>query len=205
MEDFSWTNLAIQVAMGFSLAAVAGFRAFLPLLAAGGASRLGLIPLADAFSWLQSDEALLILAVATLLEFLGDKIPVIDHALDTVGILVKPAAGWLVAAAPLLELDTQWATVLALLTGSAVAGGIHLTRASLRVASTVTTGGLANPLLSFAEDVLGILTAAVAIFLPALAFFLICAGLAGLWLLWRRHRPSRMSPTMPRVRRNFLG
>ncbi len=95
VEDFSWTSLAIQVAMGFSLAAVTGFRAFLPLLAAGGAARLGLIPLGSAFTWLQSDEALLILAVATLLEFLGDKIPVVDHVLDTAGCWSsQPQGGW---------------------------------------------------------------------------------------------------------------
>lgn len=196
MEEFSWTSLIIQVTMGCSLAAVTGFRAFLPLLTAGGAARLGLIPLGNAFTWLQSDEALLILAVATLLEFLGDKIPLVDHALDTAGLLVKPAAGWLVAAAPLLELDAQWAAVLALLTGSAVAGGIHLTRASLRVASTVTTGGLGNPLLSFAEDVLGVLAAIMAIFLPIMAFLLICAVLAGMWLLWLRRRRSSSLPSV---------
>ncbi len=195
MEEFSWMSLALQVAMGFSLAAVAGFRAFLPLLAAGGAARLGLIPLGDAFTWLQSDEALLILAVATLLELLGDKIPVVDHVLDTAGVVVKPAAGWLVAAAPLMQMDVKWATVLALITGSTVVGAIHLTRAPLRVVSTVTTGGLGNPLISLAEDVFSILATAVAIFLPVLGFLLICAALCGLWLLWSRHRPSPVAPS----------
>ena len=195
MEDFSWMSLAIQVAMGFSLAAVTGFRAFLPLLAAGGAARLGLIPLGSAFTWLQSDEALLILAVATLLEFLGDKIPVVDHVLDTAGVVVKPAAGWLVAAAPLLQLDIKWATVLALITGSTVAGAIHLTRAPLRVASTVTTGGLGNPLISFVEDIFSILATAVAIFLPVLGFLLICAALWGLWLLWSHRRRDAAPPS----------
>lgn len=195
MEDFSWFGLAVQVAMGFSLAAVTGFRAFLPLLAAGGAARLGLIPLGSAFTWLQSDEALVIFAVATLLEFLGDKIPVIDHVLDTGGMLVKPAAGWLVAAAPLLDLDVKWATVLALITGSTVAGAIHLTRATVRVASTVSTGGLGNPLISFGEDVLSMLATGLAIFLPVLGFLLICGALWGLWLLWSRRRRSGMSPS----------
>ena len=87
MEEFSWMNLAIQVALGFSLAAVAGFRAFLPLLAAGGAARLGLIPLGSAFTWLQSDEALLILAVATLLELLGDySLEQLRYRLKSVGV-----------------------------------------------------------------------------------------------------------------------
>ena len=199
MEEFSWSALTVQLAMGFSLAAVTGFRAFLPLLAAGGCARLGLLPLGESFLWLQSDEALIILGVATVLELLGDKVPLVDHALDAGGALVKPAAGWLVAAAPLLHLDTKWATVLALLTGSTVAGAIHLMRTPIRAASTVTTGGLGNPLISLAEDGASVVGTLLAIFLPLLGFLLICGALAGAVYLWRRRlrRPGAAPALAP--------
>jgi hypothetical protein len=194
VEEVSWIGLTVQLAMGFSLAACAGFRAFLPLLAAGSAARLDLIPLGNSFTWLESNEALLILAVATLVEILGDKIPVVDHLLDTAAVAIKPAAGWLVAAAPLLDLDTKWATILALITGSTVAGAVHLGRAQLRVVSTVTTAGLGNPVLSVGEDMATVAGTVLSIFLPLLAFLAISAALVLVVRLWLRRRRRLPTP-----------
>ncbi len=193
MDGFSWTSLAIHLAMGFSLAAVVGIRAFTPLLAAGLAARWDLIPLGSGFSWLQSNEALLILGAATAIELLGDKIPTVDHLLDAAGLVVKPVAGCLVMAAPLLELDTKWATLLGLLTGSTVAGAVHLARAQLRVVSTVSTAGIGNPILSSAEDLIAGGASVLAILLPILAFFA-AAGLllACSWAVLRRLRRRKL-------------
>ena len=44
--------LIIQIAAGVSLAACAGLRAFLPLLAVGIAGRLELLPLRGSFEWM---------------------------------------------------------------------------------------------------------------------------------------------------------
>jgi hypothetical protein len=183
MSDLAWMPLVVQVAMGFSLAACAGFRAFLPLLALGTAARFQLIPLASGFGWLSSNEALVILAAAVVLEFLGDKLPLVDHVLDAAGLVIRPAAGFLVAAAPLLDFDTKWKIVLGLVTGSAVAGAVHLGKAKLRLASTMTTAGFGNPILSVAEDVLGFTGTLLAVFVPLLAAVLALALLFGLGAL----------------------
>jgi hypothetical protein len=183
MNEMNWTPLVVQLAMGFSLAACAGFRAFLPLLALGTAARFHVVPLASGFSWLSSNEALVILSAAVVLELLGDKVPLVDHVLDAAGLVIKPAAGFLVAAAPLLDLDTKWKVVLGLITGAAVAGAVHLGKAKLRLASTMTTAGFGNPILSVAEDVLGFTGTLLAVFVPLLAAFLALALLFGLGVL----------------------
>ena len=50
--------------------------------------------------------------------------------------------------------------------GGGMALGSHLTKASLRAASTATTAGIANPVLSIGEDIFAFAGSAMAIFVP---------------------------------------
>lgn len=59
------------------LAACAGLRAFMPLFGAGVAARWTDLPLSDSVAWLGSDTALVPFGVATVIEVLADKIPVV--------------------------------------------------------------------------------------------------------------------------------
>ena len=58
------------------------------------------------------------------------------------------------------------AVVIATILAGSAALGAHATKATLRGASTLTTGGLGNPILSLIEDVFAFATAVVAILLP---------------------------------------
>src|SRR5215468_4967764 len=89
------------LALAIALAACAGLRACLPIFLAGVLARFGWLDLGQAFAFLKSDKALIIFGVATTLEFLGDKIPAVDHALDLIGTPLRPAAGALLAASVL--------------------------------------------------------------------------------------------------------
>ena len=60
--------MLFSIALGIGLAAATGFRVFVPLLVAGLAARIGVIPLADSFQWLQSTPALIALGTAATLE-----------------------------------------------------------------------------------------------------------------------------------------
>lgn len=66
------------IAMGISLAACAGLRAFLPLLAVGIATRMEWWPVQPWLEWVGTNEALITFGVATILEILADKVPVLD-------------------------------------------------------------------------------------------------------------------------------
>src|SRR5512145_2759755 len=118
-EHVDLLAVAVQIAMGLGLAASAGLRAFLPLLVAGVAGRLDLLPLSESFAWLGSTPALVVFGVAVVAEVLGDKIPVVDHFLDALHTLLKPIAGTVVAASVLTDLPPLPATVLSLITGGA--------------------------------------------------------------------------------------
>jgi uncharacterized membrane protein len=192
----------MSLAAGLVLAAVAGFRAFLPLLAIGLAARLEWLPLSPGFAWLASTPALIAFASACVFELLGDKFPAVDHLLDVVGTAIRPLAGALSVAALLGRLDPVWAAVVGLAVGGTVAGGVHLVKAKTRLGSSLVTAGLANPALSVAEDLVAIGGTLLALLWPLLAVALLSLFALSLWLAWRfvrrRARPSRpAAPPLP--------
>ena len=186
--------------LGLGLAATSGLRAFLPLLALAAAFHFrafGLEPTGH-FAWLGSDIAFVALVFATVVEIAGDKIPVIDHALDSVGTLVRPAAGALAAGAVLNSNDPATGALIGLIIGAPLALGVHGAKAGARGASTVGTFGMANPLVSTIEDVVAISTLVAAFFIPALIpLVLLVAG----WLVWKIYRSFRGQDRKHRRRR----
>lgn len=182
--------------MGFSLAACAGLRAFLPLAVVGLAARLGWIPLTVHFEWLASTPALLVFGVAVVAEMVGDKVPWFDHVLDVAQSFVKPVAGVVVVAAVLHELGPLQRTVLALVLGAGAAGAVHLGKSGLRVASSALTGGLANPLVSAAEEGGAWTLALAAVWVPLAAVFALSflVGLASWGARRRRVRSRTLRP-----------
>lgn len=174
--------------LGLGLAAATGLKTFLPLLMLSAAARFQLfgIELSGAFAWLQSDAALIALAVAALAEFLADKIPVVDHALSAFGTVARPAAGALAAAAAFSGLDPAMAAVLGLIVGAPTALAFNTAQSGARLTSTATTGGLANPAVSLGEDLLAFLTAALALAAPILVPLLLALLLFAAWSLLRR-------------------
>jgi uncharacterized membrane protein len=178
--------IAWQVMMGVGLAASAGLRAFLPLLVVGVAGRFDLVTLGDRFTWMGSDAALIVFAIAVAIEVLGDKIPLVDHTLDVVGMFARPIAGALAAASPLTAMDPVTASVVGVILGASVAGGVHAAKATTRLFSTGATGGLATPFLSAGEDAVSFMGAVAAIFVPALA---VAALVVLLFVALRLRRP----------------
>jgi hypothetical protein len=197
MVDVSspWT-IASYAAAGIALAACAGMRAFLPLLVVGIAGRFGGYQLSEGYQWLISDGALVTFAIAVVAETLADKVPVLDHALDTVGMVVKPAVGTMVAAAMFVKLPPFAATLLGLAVGGTVATTVGLAKAKVRVLSSLTTGTVLNPVLSFVEDLVATVVAAVALIAPFLALAFI-AGIV-IYAVRRLHRAFGPPPPDPR-------
>jgi hypothetical protein len=120
-------------------------------------------------------------------DFVGDKIPAVDHVLHAIGGFVAPASGAVLFSGQ-TGLETDIPTVLAAIAGALTAGSVHAERALARSGSTVGTAGTANPIVSLVEDVGSALLVAVAFLLPVLAFLAVFALLVGGLLLVRRLR-----------------
>lgn len=183
--------------LGVGLAAASGLRAFLPLLLACLAAKTGLfgLDLSGNFAWLASDTALIALSIASVVEIAGDKIPVVDHALDAIGTVLRPGAGALVAAAVWNQNDPATAALLGLMFGAPLALGLHAAKAGTRGASTVTTAGMGNPVLSVLEDVAALFLGIIAFVLPLLIPVLLVAIAYLGWKVAQRLRAARAKPT----------
>ncbi len=160
-------TLALPLGLGLMLAATAGLRAFFPLFLVSVLGWTGAVELSDSLSWLASPAATLCFASAVFLEVAADKVPFVDHFVDTAGTLVRPAAGALVGTSLLAGSSPLVAMVFGLGAGGALAGLTHMGKAGVRAGSTVTTGGTANPVLSVVEDVAALGVGGVAALIAA--------------------------------------
>ncbi len=179
------------VFLGLALAASTGLNTFLPLLMLAGAAHFKVIDthavLGGQFNWLTSTSALTALGLATLAEVVGDKIPVVDHALDTIGTVARPAVGAF-AAASVWHGDPAMAAIAGLVLGAPVAFGFHAAKAGTRAASTATTLGIGNPILSTLEDFAALGLTAIGLKFP----WLVPAALLVIGLiLWRLYLKAR--------------
>ena len=190
MDAHEAALLATQLAMGFALAACVGLRTFLPLLAAGVLARAGYVTLGPSFEWMQGTPALVVFGSAVAFEVMADKIPGLDHALHAAEAFVKPVAGTLVAASVLTEVDPVVAVTLGLIAGGGVAAAVQAVRGTARLASTAFTAGLANPLLSIADDILAFVGVLLAIFVPVIAALGAIVMAIFLVRLFRRRRDA---------------
>lgn len=179
----------VAVLMGLSLAATCGLRAFLPLLTISVLGWTGHVELGETFGWMASPVTAVCFGTAVLTELATDKIPLLDHTVDALGTVVKPTAAALAAASMVTGFDPLLALVLGLLTGGVAAEAVHLAKAKARLASTLVSGGLANPVVSLGEDGLAVAGVSIAVLVPVLGgvAVLLALGLGlGVWTLRRR-------------------
>ena len=183
----------MSILIGIALSATCGFRVFVPLLAVNIGTRAKdadgqpLIELAAGFDWLSSDIAMMTFLVAAIFEIGGYYIPWIDNLLDSVASPAAIVAGTLITASFITGMDPWLQWLLALIAGGGVAGAVQATTVVTRASSTVTTGGLGNPIVSSVETSGAFLGSALSILAApfALGVFVLLLG-SGVWIWFRR-------------------
>ncbi|MEO8218748.1 MAG: DUF4126 domain-containing protein [Acidobacteriota bacterium] len=159
------TSLATSAGLGIG----AGINAYATFLAFGLLSRnFPDLFKGDLATFFSSTPALILFGILYTIEFLADKIPAVDHVWDIIHTFVRPVAGALVALAAAHPGVPRGVVITSAILGGGMALGSHLTKASLRAASTATTAGIANPILSIGEDIFAFAGSAMAIFVPFL-------------------------------------
>jgi hypothetical protein len=184
----------LSVVLGIGLSAACGFRIFVPFLIVGVAARTGHVALGPSFAWIASTPALLALAVATIVEVAAYYVPWLDHALDLIASPAAVVAGVVMTASVVTGLDPMLKWSLALIAGGGIAGTVQALTVGTRKASLLSTGGLANPLVSTAELGGSIILAVLAIAVPLLAFAMIVWALFfGVRFVVRKLRGPRIA------------
>lgn len=185
-------ELLLTIALGIGLAAACGFRIFVPFMVISVASLGGYLELAPGFDWIGTYPALLLFAIATVIEVAAYYIPWLDNLLDTVATPVAVVAGAVVAASVVSDMSPLLRWTLIAIAGGGMAAAVQTGTVFLRGTSSLLTGGLANFLVSTAELVASLATSLLALFLPLIALLLILLYLigAGRTRLRRRPRPT---------------
>ena len=191
----------MSILIGIALSATCGFRVFVPLLAVNIGTRAKdadgqpLIELAAGFDWLSSDIAMMVFLVAAIFEIGGYYIPWIDNLLDSVASPAAIVAGTLITASFITGMDPWLHWLLALIAGGGAAGAVQATTVVTRASSTVTTGGLGNPIVSSVETSGAFLGSALSILAApfAVGLFALLLG-SGAWI-WFRRRNRKLSET----------
>ncbi|MFI5323390.1 MAG: DUF4126 domain-containing protein [Thermodesulfobacteriota bacterium] len=159
----------LSILVGFGLSAACGFRVFIPLLVMSIASLSGHMTLAPEFHWIATYPALVAFSIATIFEIGAYYIPWVDNLLDAVAIPAAIVAGTIVMASAVSDTSPFLKWALAIIVGGGVAGTVQGFTTVTRIASTATTGGLGNPVISTIEAGGSLLMSILAIAVPTLA------------------------------------
>lgn len=184
-------EILLTILMGIGLSAASGFRIFIPFLVISIASLSGNLTLANSFSWIGTVPALITFSIATALEIGGYYIPWVDNLLDTIASPIAVIAGIILMASVVSGMSPLLKWTLAIIAGGGVAGTIQALTGITRLASSTTTGGLGNPLVSSLEMGGSITMALIAIIIPVIAAFVVLILL--IWavkILIKRFRPK---------------
>ncbi|HEY0430415.1 MAG TPA: DUF4126 domain-containing protein [Pyrinomonadaceae bacterium] len=120
-----------------------------------------------------------------VIEFVADKIQFVDSVWDIIHTFIRIPAGAVLAATAFGDFDRR-VQVIALLLGGGLALSSHGTKAATRALINTSPEPVSNVVVSLGEDVLAVVTIALAVFLPLGVFLVIAAGLIfSFWLLPR--------------------
>jgi hypothetical protein len=176
----------MDILTGLGLSGAAGLNAWLPAFAGALLTRLGVVELGEPFDELSKTPALIVLGVLTVADFVGDKIPAVDHVLHSIGTVIAPISGTI-----LFTGETDASLLVSLIAGGTTAEAVHAARSAVRPLSTVGTAGIGNPVLSLLEDLGSALLTLFAFIVPVLAVLAVVAVLGLGLVLWRKGRRRR--------------
>ena len=120
-----------------------------------------------------------------VIEFIADKIQLVDSVWDIIHTFIRIPAGAVLAATAFGDFDRS-VQVIALLLGGGLALSSHGTKAATRALINTSPEPVSNIVVSLGEDLLAVVTVAAAVFLPVVVFLIIAVGLIfTFWLLPR--------------------
>lgn len=202
---------------GAGLSVSAGLNAYIPLLLVGLISKFtDQITLPSGWDWLASWWALAGMTVLLVVEFVVDKIPVVDHVNDIIQTLVRPASGGAVLSASTAagQLDEATGTAVASIDnpalswilGIALALGVHVTKVVIRPMINAGTFGFGTPVASAAEDTGSVGMSLLSIFAPILAgiaLILFLVAMIFTWRSWRRWKRRRADRKVAKIAEKY--
>lgn len=178
----------VAVFTGIGLSATAGLRVFVPLFGASLGVHFGLIEVGESYLWIGSETAMVIFGSAMVIEILAYYVPWVDNLLDLLATPLAIVGGTFLSGVMLPDLPLMLEWLVALVLGGGSAGLVQSGSVLLRGASTVSTGGAGNPVVSTGENTAAVAGVSMVVLVPLFGALLVIASLAFVlrWLFRRR-------------------
>src|SRR5215831_3605177 len=144
-------NPLATIGLGMGSAWLSGFNLYATVLTLGLLQRFHLVQLPGDLDFLSRWWVIGVAGVLYLVEFLADKIPVVDSVWDAIHTFIRVPAGAVLAASAFAHFDPAVRAV-ALLVGGTLALGSHGAKASIRAAANTSPEPFSNIMLSLGED-----------------------------------------------------
>lgn len=174
---------SLGFALGTSFAS--GLNVYATILAAGLFQRFGIIELPPGLHVLSNPVIIGIAGTLFVVEFIADKIPLVDNAWDAIHTFIRPPAAMLLAWSSFGSVPEVWKIGAALLAGT-VALTSHGAKASARAAVNASPEPFSNWLLSVGEDAVAVTLSWLAARHPILATVVVVAlVIVALLVIWQ--------------------
>lgn len=164
----------IAIAMGASW--VSGIKLYAAVAMLGLLGRFANLPLPGELHILTNWWVIGVALALYVIEFVADKIPLVDSTWDVVHTFIRIPAGAIIAAAAFGDFD-RGVQVIAFLIGGGLALSSHGTKTTTRAAVNTSPEPFSNIAVSLAEDGLSIGSMLLAAFYPILLFIVVAIGL----------------------------
>ena len=166
----------LGLALGASWAS--GLRLYAAVATLGLLGRFAGLDLPGALAVVETPWVIGLAVVLLVVEFVADKVPVVDSAWDAIHTFVRVPAGAALAALAFGDYDPAWQAAAVLLGGGAALSA-HGTKAATRLAVNASPEPVSNILVSTAEDGIAFGAILTALFLPVVAIVLVTLALLG--------------------------
>jgi hypothetical protein len=169
-------NLIHTLAIAMGASWVSGISLYASVATLGLLSRFAHLELPGELQVLTSWWVIGVAVALYVVEFVADKIPVVDSAWDVIHTFIRIPAGAVLAAAAFGDFD-KTIQVIAFLFGGGLALSSHGTKAATRAMVNTSPEPVSNIVVSLTEDIIAIVSILLSVFLPVVLFFVVAAGL----------------------------
>ncbi len=197
MNQLDTTHLiALAAALGWA----SGIRLYAVVFITGMAGYLGWVPLPSGLALLQQPIVLIASGAMLIVEFLADKVPLVDSIWDAVHTVIRIPAGAALAAGVVGGIggiggagDAAAWSLVAALAGGTLAATAHATKATARAAVNTSPEPFSNIAVSLLEDGLVVAALWLAYEYPVLFFIALAIVLVlSVWLIFTLARFLRL-------------
>src|SRR6266566_2079143 len=172
----------ITLTTALGAAWLSGINLYATVATLGLLQRLGLARLPGDLAVLSHDWIIGLAAALYVIEFVADKIPVVDSAWDAIHTFIRVPAGAILAASAFAGFSPE-VRLVALLAGGGVALTSHGAKAATRLAANTSPEPFSNIALSLVEDLVAVGASLLMAFHPLVILGVVAVFLlAAVWL-----------------------